>query len=472
VPVNGAGPHRVSPQLPTGGIVSEAQPHSQESGPSRSRLAVRGSAFEMGGFGLSQVVRLGGNLVLTRLLFPEAFGLAALTSIFLQGLQMLSDVGLRQAVIQNPRGDEPAFLNTAWTLQVVRGFALWVVGLALAWPMAWIYSEPQLAWLLVVASFQAVIQGFLSTSLFTLRRRVELAPLALLEVAAQLVMVGVMVTWALIHPTVWALVGGGLAATVFRLIASHLLPVDYRNRFAWEEAARREILHFGKWIFGSSAVLFASQQADRLLLGQFLGVAVLGVYSIAVMVSEVVGTLIGRVAHNVLYPIFSQVGPRGIDEVRRVYYRSRLHLDLLSMPAVGGLAVLGPWVVELLWDARYAEAGWMLQVLCIRVAMSCVSSPCDRCLMALGHTRYTFYRSAARAVWMLVGIPVGWRLAGLDGVIWATGLSELPVLAILWAAFHREGLLRMRRELLAPIFFAAGAGVAMLMRPLLAAWSP
>ena len=47
-------------------------------------------------------------------------------------LNMLSDIGLRQQIIQSPRGDEPVFLDTAWVVQIVRGILLWLVALLLS----------------------------------------------------------------------------------------------------------------------------------------------------------------------------------------------------------------------------------------------------------------------------------------------------------------------------------------------------
>ncbi len=88
-------------------------------------LALRGSIWTLGGYGASQVLRLAGNLVLARLLFPEAFGLSALVGVFMVGLAMFSDVGIGPSVIRSHRGDDADFLNTAWTIQVIRGLVLW-----------------------------------------------------------------------------------------------------------------------------------------------------------------------------------------------------------------------------------------------------------------------------------------------------------------------------------------------------------
>ena len=95
-------------------------------GSSLTARALRSALFTLGGFGSAQLIRLASNLILTRLLFPEAFGMMALTMVFLQGLQMFSDVGVAPAIQQSKRGDDADFLDTAWTIQVVRGLCLWL----------------------------------------------------------------------------------------------------------------------------------------------------------------------------------------------------------------------------------------------------------------------------------------------------------------------------------------------------------
>jgi O-antigen/teichoic acid export membrane protein len=422
-------------------------------------MVFRGSLMELLGFGGTQALRLAGNLVLSRLLFPEAFGLAAIVSVFLTGLQLLSDVGLEPSVVQNERGADRRFLSTVWTLQIVRGAALAVLAVFLAVPAAALYREPQLAPLMAVAGLAPLIAGFNSTAIYVRRREVRLAPLVALEVAARASGLAVMIAWAWWRPSVWALVVGGVVDAVVTLALSHRLRRGERDRLGWDPEAARAVVHFGKWIFLSSAVFFFGRQGDRLLLGQFLGMRVLGVYNIALFLSEAVGMAINRVTHGVFFPVFSRAARDGAERLREVYYAARLRTDLLAVPALGALAVLGDDVVRLLYDERYAEAGWILQALCLRVAMSCILDPCETCLFALGHTRYGFLSNVAMTAWIWIAIPVGWWLAGLEGLVIATSLSGVPILVTLWPAFRRLGLLRPEREAIAIAGFAAGAGL-------------
>ncbi|MFM6402608.1 oligosaccharide flippase family protein, partial [Planktothrix sp.] len=103
---------------------------------SLSKKAIQGTIWTLFGYGGSQVLRFGGNLILTRLLVPELFGLMALVNTFITGLNLFSDVGIRPSIIRSQRGDDPEFLNTAWTIQVFRGLGLWIICLLITVPLA------------------------------------------------------------------------------------------------------------------------------------------------------------------------------------------------------------------------------------------------------------------------------------------------------------------------------------------------
>ena len=118
---------------------------------------LRGSFFELSGHGIQQVVRLGSNLITTRLLFPAAFGQASVVWALFTALVMFSDFALLPCIIQSKRGDDPEFLNTAFTIQVIRGQGLGLAMILLAKPVAWFYRDDRLTALLCLGSLQLFI---------------------------------------------------------------------------------------------------------------------------------------------------------------------------------------------------------------------------------------------------------------------------------------------------------------------------
>ena len=424
---------------------------------------MRGAAWTVGGYGASQVLRLGSNLVLTRLLFPEAFGLMALVYAFTQGLQMFSDLGLGPAVIRDRRGDDPTFINTAWTVQVIRGFVLWGCSWLLAGFIAQLFGEPMLARLLPVVGFTAVISGFNATAIFTAKRKLRLGRLSVLELSSQVTAISVMIAWALLSPSVWALVGGALVGAFVRMVGSHVFLHGVRPAFELRRDAAQALLRFGKWIFLSSAVYFAAQQGDRFFLARYVPIGVVGVYAIAVNIGQILQNTASRLSGQVLYPALSNLGRQHPGRLASGYYRARRHLDVALIGA-GIVIVAGPPLIAFLYDDRYAAAGWMLQLLGLRAAMACVNVPAANCLVSQGHPHYAFLREAAKAGVMLVGLPAGWYFGGLHGLVWAAGLVEVPALVILWYGMARLRLLRPRGELLGLVYLAAGILGGFLIR--------
>ncbi len=411
--------------------------------PSMKRQAIIGSVWALGGYGASQVLRLGGNLLLAYLLFPKAFGLMGLVAIVMQGLEMFSDVGIGPSIVQNKRGDEPAFLNTAWTIQVIRGFALWICACILAWPASRFYGESDLFLLLLVASFSAVIRGLGSTSIASLNRAIKLREISLLDLVAQACALLVTAVWALTYPTVWALVGGQLAAALVKSIASHTVLRHNRDRFAWDRTAAQELFHFGKWIFISTIVTFIALHSDRLILGKLLTIEDFGLYTIALVLSRTAMIVASRIANTVLFPILTrhQDDPK---QLMSIFIRARAVMLWASIGVCGAIVVLAPTFFTLFYKPEYAGSGLIAQWLVLFMWTTILLTGMDRVPLAMGKSRVMFQANIIRALG--AGIAVGgylvgeylerqylWTEAGLPGFI--IGLSLGVVIAYIYLQF-------------------------------------
>lgn len=407
------------------------------------------------------------SLVLSRLLFPEAFGLAVTVGLVSAGLIMISNVGITQSIIQSPNGEKQEYLNTGWTASVARGVLLWLLALALTYPIAVLLNEPALMALLPVGCLSVLISGFSSTSLITLRRNLNVRPILALEVYAQILTFALNVLLAWWLESVWGLIVAPLIGNLFSTIGSHFLKVGYRNRFQWHKPSWQEIYRYGRWIQASSAMSFTSTQADRLLLAHYIGMSSLGVYNFAAMLAEAISAAVTRITHGVLFPLFSQISRDDPLELTRHYYKIRLRIDSLTLLPLGCVAASSQLIVDVMFDDRYAAAGWMLQALCVRAAMTCLLAPVETYLFSIGQTRYGFYRDLARAFWVLPGIPLAWIYGGLPAVVWTVALSEVPVVLVLWAGFCRHAKMSWLREAIGPVAFIAGYLVSAILWRLL-----
>lgn len=423
---------------------------------SLKKLVLRGSAWTMIGIGSAQFIRLSKSLFLSRLLFPDAYGVMAIVWAVLYGLDMLSDVGISPGIIRSSRGDDPAFLNTAWTMKVIRGGALFLVSCLIAYPASLFYHLPILAFLIPVAGFTALIEGFGTTNIYTCQRNLRYERITLLEFLTDIVGVVVTLTWAYFHPTVWALVGGAIIGRIFHVAAGHAILPGIRNTFKWDKSAFKELLTFGKWIFFSSAVYLLYAQGDRILLGKYVPVSLLGIYSVAMILCEAVEGVVKKLNDSVVFPALSRVANTERHRLQEVFYKTRLGTDALMVTPIAILMVIGDDLVKILYDARYQSAGWILQILCVRLLMTALLVSSASCLVAIGHSRYFFAQNLCRAIWILIGIPSVWPLYGINGVVWVVALTEIPALIVLWQGRIKHGVFSKILELRSVLFILLG----------------
>jgi O-antigen/teichoic acid export membrane protein len=347
----------------------------------------------------------------------------AIVSAFLAGLAMFSDLGLAPSIVQGSRGDDPRFLDTAWTLQIARGVGLFAFSCLLASPLAAFYGQPLILGLLPAAGFGVLIAGFNSTSLPRLQRHLAVAKLTLVELSAQISGVAVTLGWALIHPTVWALVGGGLASASVTLALSRTVAADRRDRLAWHRDSARDLFHFGKWIFVSTVLAFLVGQSDRLIFGKLTSVATLGVYSIASMFAMLPSGVVHRVGIAVVFPAFSRK-TESMTGFESAFRRSRRPLLAFGGLIVACLGASGPPLIEVLYDPRYAEAGWILQLLAIEGWFQILEVPYGSALLALGLPRWLAVANALKLAGILALVPLGFWLYGFPGAIGGFAVSE------------------------------------------------
>jgi O-antigen/teichoic acid export membrane protein len=417
--------------------------------------ALRGSTLTTVGQGASLAIRFVANLIITRLLLPEHFGLMALVNVFAIGLELFSDIGIGPNIIQHSRGEDPRFLDTAWTIQVLRGIALWLVSCALAWPLARLYHQPQLAWLLPVAGFSAVFGGLQSTKIFTLNRRLAFLRVIAVDVIAQVVSVVVMIGIAWVWCSVWSLVISALAWSALRSLLTHVVLPGPRNRFAWEAEASRAVFGFGRWIFVSTALTFLATQTDRLVLGRLVPVSDLGFYSIASNLAGMPLQLVQRLGQVVFFPIVASA-MRQPDHDPASIRRSRNRLLAMLVPLVALGVAMAPPLVNLLYRPAFHAVGPLASYLSIGTWLGSLSTSYTVVLLAAARPKFL---SLGLAVKLLGVATLVWFVAprfGLRGIAILTSLSEVGLLAVSMAACRRLGNVTFWADL---GLTAAGAGL-------------
>ncbi len=412
----------------------------------RQRVLQAGG-WAIGGHMSSQVLRLGGNLILTRLLFPEAFGLMAIVQSVIVGLAMLSDLGIETCIIHNKRGNETVFVNTAWTMRVIQSVIIWLALCLLAPLIASFYAQPLLNSLIPVVGFGSVLGGLASTKLALINRSLALKKLVLIEVGSNAMGLLVMILWAWIDHSIWSLVGGGLFGAFVKMAASHLLLGGANNKFTWDRDSVKELFGFGQWVLVSSALTFLAGEGNKLLVGAFLGVKLLAFFTLAGTMSTVFWQISQQVNSKVLFPAYSEVVRERPERLREVAARSRLLLIVPGWLIALFFVLWGDHFMWFLYDQRYAESGNMLRMLAMGMLVAVVETSYNGLLWAKGMVRVSTAVLAVQIAFQIMGMIVGNYFFGARGVVLGAAVTCWLVYPVQAYVHARVGLWEPRIDL-------------------------
>jgi O-antigen/teichoic acid export membrane protein len=322
----------------------------------------------------------------------------------------------------------------------VRGVFIWLVSFPLALAVYWSNHEPLFLWLIPIAGLTCVLSGFNSVSLITCRRRLSFGRFTLLNLASNAAGTCVMIGCAWVYPSVWALLVNAFVSAVIMLAGSFLFLPELSMRWQWDRESVHGLVRFGRWIFVGTALTFLVSRLDIFILGSAAGMAALGVYATAKSFAFAGLDALGMLASTVLMPVYSRLAERGPEALRRQTLKMRALLLALFLPPFWALAIAGPRLIAFLYDDRYQQAGWMIQILAAGAVGTAVSATTDQVLLARGDSFRYMLQLASKLVLQLAGMTLGWHLAGLRGFIIGLAVADVLNYPVLMGLVRKYGV--------------------------------
>jgi O-antigen/teichoic acid export membrane protein len=422
---------------------------------------VGSGAWTIASYGASLTLRMGSNIVLSRLLSPGILGVMVIVNVIRIGVELLSDVGIEQNIVHNKSGLTPEFLGTAWTLQVIRGLALSVIFAILAYPLAHFYRiDPTVLLAMSAAPF---INSLASVSIFILVKNLRVKERNLFELLCESIAFVANVALGVALRNVWALVLGSLSALAIRAFISYRLPHP-THRVIVDRSHVQEIMQFGRWIAISSLVTYGSGYIDRIILARSLPLETLGIFGLAKLIAELPGSLANRVSYQIIFPAMALLQGAGPAMDRAILAAARWKFIMLAAVGLAVLTSMSDVAIRILYDVRYRAAGWMLFGMLIGAWFGVLSNINEATFLGLGRPKYNSLSSVTRFLVLAVGLPIGFSAAGLSGAIVAMVLSEITRFGII-SIFQRKMQFGFaRQDLMAVAIYVALTTALSLLR--------
>lgn len=409
------------------------------SGSLRQRALQGGGVLILGDL-YANALRLGANLIMTRLLFPEAFGLMLIVNLIFSGLNMLSDIGIRGAVIVREQEIDTRYLRTAWTMGLMRGVTLAVLAQILAWPVSRFYGEDQLFGLILILSISPILQGLTSPYPLLAEKAVRFGRIVIWNSLTQTLAIIILLSWLFIYPTIWALAAHGVVAAAIGAFSSYFFFPGARMKPAWDKGSAWEIFRIGRWLFIASGLSFLARQGDSLIISKWVTAEELGVFSIAITFAKLVETLVERLSWSLLFPVYAELRAGSSERFNKQLRKVKLSLYAMCAPLVLLFALFGRDLISLLYDPRYHGAGWMLEIMAAGSAFIAAGAAIINIPMSFGSSYQHMWLQFFRFTSLLVLMSLGGYLGGLLGLVVAIAVSQMVFYPILRIVTHRYGI--------------------------------
>jgi len=381
--------------------------------------AVNSSIWVAVGMMGNQGIRLASNIMVTRLLVPEYFGMMAIVYSIVGFFAMMSDVGLVPSVINSKRDKEADYMSTVWTLQFLSALLLAVLLLMSAYPVSYIYHEPLLFPLLAAVALTSIISGLNSTALVLEKKYLRQKKLVLSQLCTQIFSSSVMIIVAYYTQSVWSLVAGNAVGAVVTLAYSYVIFSPHHSVFKLEAKAVKNVIGFGKWILLSSILSYAGSRSRPVIMGLWVGFKQLGIYSVAASLATVVEAIVDSLASKILHPKYRQyIEANNFEAIRKL----RRKFIYLFLPITMIVALFGEHLVGILYDDRYQEAGAILQILAVGRIGTLFVLVTKPILIAMGDSKGLSASQGVTAVMSVILLVTAGTMSGFHAMVLAAAL--------------------------------------------------
>jgi len=324
-----------------------------------SKEVIKGSFWILALRITNRILGLARTVILARLLLPEHFGLVGIAAITVSILETFSQHGLGVALVQKKENIRD-YLDTAWTASIIRCLLIYLILLFSAPYVTQFFKAPEATIVIQVFGISVIMAGFRNIAVLYFQRELDFKKQYLYEFSILLGNISVAIPAALLLRNVWALVLGGIAGSITRFIMSYVLH-PYRPRLRFELEKFLNLFGFGKWVLGSSILVFLITQGDDIFLGKILGVTALGFYQMAFMIANLPTTEISQVVSHVTFPAYSKI-QEDTQRFANAYLKVMQMITFIAVPLAGAIFTFTPDLISLLFSNK-----WMPVVPIVRI---------------------------------------------------------------------------------------------------------
>jgi len=373
-------------------------------------------------------LRLVRNMILTRLLAPEVFGLMAVVLAINAAFETFTEIGVKKAIIQNPRGHESAYLNGAWWLSFGRALCLYTIAFFSAPWIADFYGNQELVLLIRVVSLSMIFRGAMSAKAYVAIKDMQFKHWTVINYGGGVIGIVTAVVLAFIIKNVWALAIGFTVESASLFFLSYIL-CHFCPGFKFEKHHLKALFKYAGGMFGLPILYFIFMRADIFVIGKLCSKYDLGLYSMAVALAWAPLQLIGAIFSEIAMPVFSEIQSER-DRMSVSIVKSVSVIALMGIPILFFVSLYGKDILSIIYGHEYAAVSLPFAIIFCSELLRTINLPFGTLFFATGHPELQRIFTGVRSILLLVLIYPAVKFYGLTGASMAILVSMVVGFAL------------------------------------------
>ena len=325
----------------------------------RTILSLIWKLLERGG---RSIVELLVQILIARLLSPEAFGTLAVMLVFVNLGNVLVQSGLNTALVQTPDADEDDFSTVFW-MSLAVSLLLYLAVFFMAPVVGDYYGNSGLSWPLRVLCLVLVVNAYNSVQVAAVQRAMEFKKIFKATMVSVMLSGGLGVGCALVGAGLWALVAQQLSYQLANCIAL-AFQTPWRPRAIFKPLRARELFSFGWKLLVSGLLDQGYQSLSDLIIGKRFSTAELGLVSQGKKYPQALGSMLDGAIQPVMLSAVSRM-QEDILQVKRLIRRALKTSTYFICPAMALFAVVAEPLVFILLGEQWMSCVPFLQMYCV-----------------------------------------------------------------------------------------------------------
>lgn len=297
------------------------------------------------------------NMVLARLLTPEAFGVVATITMIVSFAEIFTDAGFQKYLVQHEfvdDADREQSTTVAFWSNFILSLILWGAIAVFCEPLARLVGNPGLGNVITIACISIPIAAFSSIQMALYKRDFDFKNLFKVRVAGILVPIFVTIPLAIWLRSYWALVIGTIATNLVNAIVLTLYS-SWKPRFFYSWKKLREMFSFSIWSMVEAISIWLTGYVDIFIIGIYLNEYYLGIYKTSMATVGQIVSLITAATTPILFSALSRL-QSDIEAFSNMFFKFQKLVGILIVPLGVGIYCFRNQVTDILLGSQWSDA--------------------------------------------------------------------------------------------------------------------